>query len=516
MSLFGSKNSEEPSRTRRARKSSLAGFLRTGVVAGIGILVTPYVQRVLGKNAYGSWLMLMQLVGYIVLIDIFPNSLLKYELAHRKSSTENVVKTQFIGFGLCSSLFSIPLFIAAAILLIFYGESIIGSPINGYSLKFPMALMALAGIQDKLVSVPEFAIIGENLEYKSTIIRTFMAISTGLLDVALVYLGFGLVGLALNRWLASLLNLLLLNLIARREVHWFGAKWAGFRQYFSFWRKGSWLILQQIGNTLIDNADIVLYGVLFGPSSAAVYALTSALMRMVVQLGNIGFNGLLPGFGELCGTGNPGAVENVKLQAELLLIIFWTGFATAVMAGNSGFVRLWVGEDRFGGNLMTAIVSITGLALLFGNLRMGMMLFSLRVAQTSFIRLISGIIGAVSAYSFGRIWGMPGCLSGFLIGRTLFVCLASSSFGVRGQFEQSRSEPGLVRALIVAIIVVFGIGLRLNETDPRTWASLVIVVSIAFISGAFLVWMFGLNQIRRRSIQTRLRASFLTKLPKLA
>jgi O-antigen/teichoic acid export membrane protein len=487
-----------PSRTVRARNSSLAGIVRTGIVAILGIVVTPYVQRKLGKSDYGSWLMLTQLLGYLLLIDIFPISLLKYDLANQKKSAGNSEKNKFVRFAVASSLLSIPMFLLGGVFIWFYAGDLIGLGSQGYSVKAAVCLMVLVAVCDKLATIPEFSLIGENLEYKSISVRTGLAVCNGTSDVVFVAARFGFFGLAMSRTVGSLLNLITMTSIARRQIPWLSFRLTDLVGFWAYWRRGTWLILQQAGNTLIDAVDIFVVGAMLGPATAAVYSLTSALTRLAINLGNVGFNSLLPGYGELCGAGDAVLVANVRREAELLLTMFWAAFGTAVMAGNRAFVPLWVGPDRFGGNAMTALVLITGLFLMMGTFRMGMMLFSLQIVRVSILRVVSGLIGLVMALVLGKMFGVLGYLVGFMIGRIAFAFFAGRSLN-----QDPISQPVIWRQYAAALLSVFGIGMMLNQLNPHGWVQLIAVVSVGFVLAIVCFWFCGANRAERQSIQRR-------------
>ena len=253
-------------------------------------------------RSYGVWLMLVQISTYLVVADIFPTSLLKFELAHLKGTSKAMDKQSLIGYGICSVLISIPIYLVGLGFSLIWSQELIRSSSERFNWSSStLVILGIVALLSKFVSVPEFALIGENLDYKTTAWRIGAVILVGLLDVVVVAMGFGAIGLAAARLIASAIELFVIVVLAGRNIPWFELKIPEWSGYWSFWKKGRPLFVLQLGNALADSVDIVLIGYLAGSSAATVYVISGTLMRLIGQIGPVGLSGILPGFGDLLG-----------------------------------------------------------------------------------------------------------------------------------------------------------------------------------------------------------------------
>jgi O-antigen/teichoic acid export membrane protein len=169
---------------------------------------------------------------------------------------------------------------------------------------------------------------------------------------------------------------------------------------------GAWTAT--LGWRMVAASDSIVILAVMGPAAAVVYAMTFKLgavaMQMSWQLPDAG----LVGLAQLKGEERPERVREVVVSMVRLLLIASGGVACAVLAFNPGFVKLWVGEARFGGLALNAALAAVVIAHSLGH---GLFTTSATLGtrvQAGWAALAQGTVNLVAALLLGRLFGLAG------------------------------------------------------------------------------------------------------------
>jgi O-antigen/teichoic acid export membrane protein len=345
-------------RTRRAILGVITNYASAAVMAVAGFVLVPIVLHYLGREDYGLWATIGQMLGYLALLDLgMANAVVRrtarmrehgdLEAINRMVSTALalycVLGFVFLVVGLALSLFlphwsAIPPDRARIATVIFIIMVVYGA------LSFPLrvASSTLNGYQ----------------QMAATNLTNFVAnLLSPVLAVVLLATGFGLIALPLGSVIAGLLAAIAAFVILRRSVPDLRVGWRFVsrmeaREIFGW----SWqLFLNNIAVAIIYQTDNLVVASGVGLAAVTIYTLTSRLpmyaMPLIFTLGD----SCHPGAFELYEQGKLDRLREVYVRVMRLTAAAGLTVAIVALAFNESFMRLWVGPNNFGGMELTAI-----------------------------------------------------------------------------------------------------------------------------------------------------------------
>jgi O-antigen/teichoic acid export membrane protein len=252
--------------------------------------------------------------------------------------------------------------------------------------------------------------------------------------------------------------------------------------------ESSHFFLSAIAMKLQAQANVLFASAVLGPASAAIYSLTVRAHETVLMLiGQI--NGaLVPSATHLFGSGNMARFREVMLRV-LVSIGTLTAFAlTITVILDSAFLRLWVGQYAFGGQVLSVLMAT---ALFVSSI--GYVAYDALIAQGKF-RFVSSLFLATSVLQVSLLESE--IHRGLWIGpmTTLVTsCVWSLAFWRRIAIDHELIAAGLhallkEAALIVAASTVVAAAFILFYPTPKSWLSLVAegLLSIACVGCGYL------------------------------
>ncbi len=343
-------------RTRRFLGGAGLGLLNQAAALLVGLWFTRFALGLLGQHEYGLWLVGLQIVAYLGLLDLGVVALLPREAAFAsgrepgpggRSAVAALVgdASQLV---LCQTPVLVLLAVGAGALVAHRWDGLLPAVsviLAAYVAGFPLRIFAatLQGLQD-------LAFLGW---------VQLGAWAAGMAaSVALLLLGWGLLALAAG-WAVTQLAppaACWLRLRARHP----GAlprgsarlTWPAASAYLA---KSLWVSLSQVTMLLINGADVLIIAAALGPARVVPYVLTGKLAAVAANLPYT-----------IAHTAGPGLSEmRVREPRERLAevtgaltqgVLLASGLAAVVvLALNHAFVRWWVGPAQFGGQALTVL-----------------------------------------------------------------------------------------------------------------------------------------------------------------
>jgi O-antigen/teichoic acid export membrane protein len=189
-------------------------------------------------------------------------------------------------------------------------------------------------------------------------VNTFTVLAGSLFSGLAIWLGWGLVGLAV----ATTLNIILVSLgrfwVARQAIPWLAIKSPQRDELIRFLKTSLWLFFAGLAGLLVYSTDTILVGFIFNPAASGIYMTTGVVMRMfgepiyqIVSAGNAGLMGL-------CGQKDWERVAQVRKEMYFILLFFMTVLGTGVIALNGPFLSIWANSSFYGGPELTIVIVI--------------------------------------------------------------------------------------------------------------------------------------------------------------
>lgn len=491
----------------RAALGFVATVARNGARVGVALAATPLLLRGLGPERYGIYVITLQVVTCLVLLDLRTAGTLKFLLA-TAPDIDDAERRRLLGAAALLWSVSIPLVAGGAVAAALVLPSTSGVPEilraeAGVALLLLTAAMAL----DRVSSLPSQALRGANLDHRGAGPEVLALLIGGVAPAVAALLGGNLVVVAATFLITMVPVAAIRWRVASRHLPWLGIARPHRREVKLLATTGSWLLLGDIGDVALLSTELLVVGSIAGPVAAATYAATSLLIKSV--------GGPLV---ELLAAGGPGlaalgATGNIRrlLDARRELLVLATGalatVATAVAALDRAFVSVWLGRDVVGGaGLVACLVLATCLAVLYrtdGVVADTQLAFKPRAIAG----VASGAVGIVLGILLGSAYGLAGVAGGFALGRMPLLVvtplLLSRRLGVQvGALVRPLVRPALAATGAVSLGVV---GDRWSDAMP-IWALPPLWVAWA-AAGFAIWWVAGLSRRDRASVVTTVGGS---------
>ena len=232
-------------RTRRSFLSGIASVGNFGTRIVVRFLVTPFIVSTVGMAYYGIWEICRKLLVQMEATEGRSMQALKWTLANKQGSDDVSAKRKDVGSAIQVWACFFPLILLVGMLLIWLGPSVLGeaSPELHQVARLTIAMLVLNLALSALLKLPQAILVGENLEYKAIRAEIVtVVVGNGGVMVLAVFLGFGIVGLAVATLLTTILTGWLLFGVARRNVPWFGLEWPASGHLRPFLRFSVWVL----------------------------------------------------------------------------------------------------------------------------------------------------------------------------------------------------------------------------------------------------------------------------------
>lgn len=377
----------------------------------LGLLVTRTVLHILGKDTWGLWAASGAVLSYAGLADLGVLRILQWVIADadgrkdhdriRASLSSGLPFACLTGIGYAGIAFALWQFYPGLLRLSLHDQMSLRGPVFVVVIltaaMFPFRLFTalLTGLQDATV-------LGT--------LGLLEALATSLLTLVLAWQGLGLYALAIGAALPPVLSavaaLVRANISFRSLVRGWPRPTRQLMSSLAVDGVGLWFA--QVGFQLAASADPIILSNAGLRGAVSGFVLTSRLPMTLMHFGWILPDAAMVGLAQLAGEENRARVREVVLAILRLNLILAGAVASAVLASNAGFIRVWVGPDLFLGAqlnaimaanavMMTAIHGLIGVAVVFGK-RMS--------AGIAFVA--NGLLHILLASILGRYIGVSG------------------------------------------------------------------------------------------------------------
>lgn len=489
--------------TWRAFLTLLSALLQQGARTVVGLVVTPIVIRGLGKELYGAWMMIQQSVGYLALSDLRPMGTLKYTLALRQQAQDVSEKRRLIGAALALWAFTFPILLLLGVGLVWATPALIRTASGGVNaVRLAMGMVCIGVAMDRLLSLPANVLRGQNLEYKAMWVNAAAVVAGGALTAGAVWAGWGLPGVAGAGLVGVVLTGGTWGWVTRRVLPWFGAERPRKAELVQFTQVSAWNFFNAL-SWLLVSSDILLVGLLMGPSAAAIYSTTGIVMRLAVAFAVQMLTAGNAGLGDLCGQKAWERVEQVRVEMARFALAVTTVVGAGVLALNQAFLGLWVGEGLFGGVALNLLLVLAGIETLVFTVDSQVLDTLLEFKPKTTALLLCGVFVWTAGPLLSRAWGAAGVAFALLLAYGGLMVYQPLLIRRRTGIAIWPHARGLVRPGLVAGLVLAAAWMLPLQLVPRTWAGFVgSAVAVGGVAGA-LVWAVGLSARARAELLAR-------------
>lgn len=395
-------------------KNIFSNWASFAISVVVGFLLSPFLVHSLGDSAYGLWVLVLSVTGYMGLLDTgLRVSIVKHTAeSNARGDTVGLNRVLFTGLALYVGLGVLVVLLAAG-----------ASPWFHIWFKLPASeaatgrlLALLAGINIAL-SLP-LGVLGGLLAGLQRYDRVSQATVIVLLVrtaaiVAAVLAGFGLIALAWIHIASQVLTGVIMIAMARREFPALdmtpqSLHWPTVRSLYSY---SGFIILNNVAMFLLFFSGEVLIGLFLGAAAVTVFAIARSLVQYLSTLIGAMTQVFHPYASDQHERGNTRAVADALIVGTktTLLIALPVG-ASFVIIGRT-FIGLWMGPQYAdpAGSLLT-MLTVSQIVWLSqstaGNILLGIDRHRFLTALNMATGVIGIAAGALLIRSFGA-WGVP-------------------------------------------------------------------------------------------------------------
>ncbi len=410
------------SRSLRFLKGLSLSYVYQALAMVVALWMTPFVLNHIGQHSYGLWLVGLQILSYIMLMDFGIVALLPRETAYATGreirGTPGGDLPYVIGRSARVVLYQTPL-VGLAVLIFWFAMPTAWHEVRGpvmvvlvgFTVLFPLRVFqaVIQGLQD--------------LAFFTRMQMISWAIST-VLTVVLVLRGWNLYALGVG-WLAQQTIATALA-FHRLRTHFPGvlpSRLPSFstRELFGLMTSGFWVSVSQVAQVLVGSTDFLLIGRILGPSAVVPYSCTQKLIAAMRNQPYMIMEVAAPGLSQMKTSESHERIFQVSSALTLGMLTLAGVLSCITLAANQSFVYWWIGANQFGGVWLSEALILCAI-LRHWNTTVVYSIFALGYErQISITTLLDGLVTLVAGI-FLVYWMGP---IGAPLGSILAVCAVS-------------------------------------------------------------------------------------------
>jgi O-antigen/teichoic acid export membrane protein len=324
-----------------------------------GLVLIPLFLRYFGVDLYGAWLATSGMISMFALLEGGINQVITQRLAKSYARKNPVSFRLVFSSGLIiNTMVVLCMIVLGCIFAKTFQYFIHTSELNYRVLRNSIILatlgVALTLYQNTLFS-PYYA---WQRVFIAGIINSGTSIMGIVVNLVLLFNGFGIISISISLFLNGLIGFLLAIFFVTGEMRrrhgagWFILK---FRHTKFILKKSAPLYLNTVINTVSGNIEPVIIGGCINSAAVVMYNVTYKLISMAGLPINAIAGGIMGSASHLFGQNDRDKQKSVVRTVISIHTIISVVVIAVLVIVNKDFVRLWVGEKLYGGDLLTIL-----------------------------------------------------------------------------------------------------------------------------------------------------------------
>jgi O-antigen/teichoic acid export membrane protein len=398
------------SRAGRILRGFGIGLLNQGLTSIVGLWLTRFVLHRIGDRDYALWLVAGQCIGFLSLVDLGVTALLPREVAAISGlavspEARDQQLRDVIGTSAALVLALAPILVLASLgLLVFLPNDwviirgpialALGTLVVSYVLRTCHAV--LSGLQDF-----SFLAWVDTASWVTNSVTTVVLAASG---VGLYSLAIGAAAgqlVAASAWVARIA-------MSHRSVVPDRLPRVNLRANLRRMMTGMSVSLNNAAHLLLNSADIIVIGRTLGPAATLRYSFTDKVQTLVNNQPYMIADLAGPALAQVRASEKPERFTTAVGALAGVVLVFSGGIAIPILAGNHAFVRVWIGEQHFGGLVLTALL-VANMIVRHLQFSFGVAVFYAgRVREITILSLADGVASLVLTIILVRAIGIAG------------------------------------------------------------------------------------------------------------
>lgn len=320
-----------------------------GLAFGIvtAIVLTPLLLRHFGATNYSLWILLTSVVGYVGLVDAGVGTAVIQHAsqAHAKDDHETLAAV----YGTAAAFYCVSgalLVGLCGVLLPFLGSALHISHASNTTARVVLIVLAVSSAIGFAGNVPTAALIGGGRSDRLGLASMPLSLVGRLTQIAVVFLGGGLIALALTTLFTGLAGIAVSMVVARRT-------YPDFQMHVRLANRKTMATLLRSGrrNTMISIAGIVSFGLdqiviaaVLPLARLAPYAVALRVANLVRSISVAGTGVLMPTYGHSEATNDKDRQFRMLTAAVFLSMSVTLPAEIALVGYGQPLLHLWLGN----------------------------------------------------------------------------------------------------------------------------------------------------------------------------
>lgn len=494
-----------PTRTSRAIKGSITSVIQNILAILFQLFLTPMILIYSGQEMLGGYAIIMQVIGYGILLDFgFSTAFTRYLCQSFNLSEKNPRFSELLTIG--RNILFITNFLASSLLVVaaLNIEILIrDSETIQSQAKFALYLMAIWMLLRTPLYIYNTALTASQDMAAINIISVVTNLIRILITLALTYFGFGLLGLIVATIFAEMCQYVIqrsyfLKKYPNYPVYWgFGNPKIGKEMvYFGF---GYWGV--NLAVVLLLSTDNIIAGTIYGAASASIYYSTKMLGSLVIQFISRLIDNVYPALNEMIGNKNYSEVRNVYLRLFRYILLILIPSTLAIAVFSKSLVTLWVGDKQYAGPIMAIALALFVFVQILNHLHGLMTLVLGNLRHWSQISIACGLLSFGLGYSLGKIMGVQWILFGITFAMLPIFWLLFYRVVHELDIALTEVATNILPAIFACIPLLTIVWINELIIVVPTFLNVVATLSIYTLIWASGTWFFGINANERNQIQ---------------
>jgi O-antigen/teichoic acid export membrane protein len=493
----------------RFRRNALANYANSFVTLALALLVTPILVRGLGKEAYGTWVLVTSMVAYFALLKFgFSKAAIKYVAEGNAIGDMGRVRRTIATS--CAAL-SLP---GLALLLAAPGLAFLFPVLFHVSAHLKLAAMILVGLSavDLAVAIPAdtfgSALSGFQRFELLNATLTATALAQAVAWTVILALGGGLIAIGVAGVSLSLTSQFARYAIVR-------ALCAGpplRRRYVDrsllkpLMSMSGWIALTDFAEFVIGGLDPIVVGLIAGVPQAGVYAVGSKLAALTQRFTDPLLTLFFPHASELSASGDRESIRATMIAGTRIAVMVATPLTIVLGVLARPAIRFWVGPAY--GDAALVVVFLATTALVYAVAQTGVLVLrgTGDVKFPARINLFEAALNLSLSVALCKTIGIKGVALGSLFAAVLTQLMILLPYICRRTGLRLRSLIGLLaRQFLLPAALALGVGLfllRLGLDNLGFVALAGVAIMTTYIALAFVT---ALSAAERRALLGFLR-----------
>jgi O-antigen/teichoic acid export membrane protein len=489
-----------------ANFGSILGFQI--LTLGIGMLSTPLLLQWLGDDRYGAFRAANDWGNYLNLLELGLSGSLISLLAKAAGvgDRQNIYLT--LATGIKAYLKITAIIILAGIGLGIFITQIVpvkAALVSDLQIGYWVGLLAVL-----MLPLSPFRLLADASQrsYSANLFLGFQSVVITSLSLLLAWSKFGITG----QYLAVVIGAIVFQVImcwdSIRRYPDFVSAWSDRKSQIpierQLWNLNRSTFILKLSGQLSLFTDNIIISYMLSPATVVPFFITQRLTTIAQsQIQGIG-NASWAALADLYAKGELEKFNTRSIELTRLVALMGCALTIPIVAYNRYFITLWVGADRFGGDILTILAACNG--ILLGIISLWGWLFAGTGQQARLVRpnIIATSVNLTLSLSCTHLFGIIGPLLG-----TFISSIAVSSWQLP---LVMRSAFGIsLRQLFVAATKPLAIGIPYaglvwwiaNRHLPWGWLGLAAEMGLTLAIYLILAWLLVLNRLEQRAWTNR-------------